>query len=56
MIALEVDNIDMALKSLRERGVRLISDDPASRAKGLPVFIHPQSTNGVLIELIEKAR
>jgi methylmalonyl-CoA/ethylmalonyl-CoA epimerase len=56
MIAMEVDNIDIALKSLRERGVRIVGDDPDSRAKGLPVFIHPQSTQGILIELVEKAR
>ena len=56
MIAMEVDNIDIALKSLRERGVRTVGDDPASRAKGLPVFIHPQSTQGILIELVEKTR
>ena len=55
MIALEVENIDSAIQSLKEKGVRLLSDDPESRAKGIPVFIHPQSTRGVLIELGQKA-
>lgn len=55
MIALEVENIDSAIQSFKEKGVRLLSDDPESRAKGIPVFIHPQSTRGVLIELVQKA-
>ena len=55
MIALEVENLDSAIQSLQEKGVRLLSADPESRAKGIPVFIHPQSTKGVLVELVQKA-
>ncbi len=55
MMALEVENIDSAIKSLSKRGVRLINTEPESRAKGIPVFIHPQSTKGVLVELVQKA-
>jgi len=55
MIALEVDGLDAALKSLQAKGVRLISDDAESRAKGVQPFIHPKSTHGVLVELVEKA-
>ena len=54
MIALEVDDLDSTIKSLEEKGVRLLSTDAESRAKGIPVFIHPQSTSGVLIELVKK--
>lgn len=53
MIALEVEDIDSAVQSLEEKGVRLLSVDAESRAKGIPVFIHPQSTRGLLIELVE---
>jgi methylmalonyl-CoA epimerase len=55
MIALEVDDIDSAVQSLQDKGVRLLSADAESRAKGIPVFIHPQSTKGLLIELVQKA-
>lgn len=55
MIALEVENIDSAIQSLGEKGVRLLGTEAESRAKGNPVFIHPQSSKGVLIELVQKA-
>ncbi len=55
MMALEVESIDSAIKSLSKRGVRLINTEPELRAKGNPVFIHPQSTKGVLVELVQKA-
>ena len=55
MIELEVESIDSAIQSLSEKGVRLIGADPESRAKGNPVWIHPQSAKGVLIELVPKA-
>jgi methylmalonyl-CoA epimerase len=55
MIALEVDGLDAALKSLQAEEVRLIGDDAESRARGTQPFIHPKSTHGVLIELVEKA-
>jgi len=53
MIALEVEDLDAAITELKGRGVRLLSDDPESRAKGIPVFIHPKSSRGVLIELVQ---
>ncbi len=55
MIALQVDGLDAALKTLQTNGVRLISDDAESRAKGVQPFIHPKSTHGVLVELVGKA-
>ena len=55
MMALEVENVDAAVKLLQAKGVRLINTDPESRDKGIPVFIHPKSTHGVLIELVQKA-
>ena len=54
MIELEVENVDSAIRSLTEKGVRLLGADPESRAKGSQVFIHPQSTKGVLIQLVQK--
>jgi methylmalonyl-CoA/ethylmalonyl-CoA epimerase len=54
-IALRVDNIDAALTELREKGVRLIDEKPRYGAGGARIaFIHPQSTRGVLLELVER--
>jgi methylmalonyl-CoA/ethylmalonyl-CoA epimerase len=54
-IALRVDNIEEALKELKEKGVRLIDENPRRGAGGAKIaFIHPKSTNGVLLELSER--
>ena len=55
MMAWEVENLDSAIQSLTEKGVRLLNADPESRAKGAQVFMHPKSTKGVLVELVQKA-
>jgi len=52
---LRVDNIEAALKELKEKGVRLIDEKPRRGAGGAKIaFIHPKSTNGVLLELSER--
>lgn len=49
-----VDDIESALKRLKERGVRLIDESPRPGAYNSRVaFIHPKATSGVLIELAE---
>jgi methylmalonyl-CoA/ethylmalonyl-CoA epimerase len=54
-IALRVENLDAALNELREKGIRLIDEKPRYGAGGaLIAFIHPQSTHGVLLELVER--
>ncbi|MBI4283216.1 MAG: VOC family protein [Chloroflexi bacterium] len=53
MLHLGVENLDSAIQALTEKGIRLLGADPESRAKGSEVFIHPQSTKGVLIEISE---
>jgi methylmalonyl-CoA/ethylmalonyl-CoA epimerase len=54
-IALRVDNIEEALRELKEKGVRLIDEKPRRGAGGAKIaFIHPKSTNGVLLELSER--
>ncbi len=53
-IALEVDNLEEMLARLKERGVRLINETPIAAAGGnRAAFIHPESANGVLVELYE---
>jgi methylmalonyl-CoA epimerase len=54
-VALRVDDVDAALAELKSRGVRLIDDTPRPGAHGTRVaFIHPASTHGVLVELVER--
>ncbi|KAF8795554.1 Methylmalonyl-CoA epimerase like protein [Argiope bruennichi] len=51
-ICLEVDNIENAVKDLKEKNIRLLSDEPKIGAHGKPViFLHPKDCSGVLIEL-----
>ena len=56
-ICLEVEDIERALADYKSRGFRLIDEVPRIGAEGHRVaFVHPQSTNGVLIELVESSR
>ena len=53
-ICFTVDNIELALKRLKEEGIQLIDESPRPGAYGARVaFIHPKAMNGVLIELAE---
>jgi methylmalonyl-CoA epimerase len=53
-IAVEVDDIRSSLKQLKENGVQLIDENPRIGAEGCQVaFVHPSSTGGVLMELVE---
>ena len=54
-ICLEVENINIAIKELKESRIEVLSDFPRVGAEGYKiVFIHPKSTGGVLVELAEK--
>jgi methylmalonyl-CoA epimerase len=54
-LCFEVDGIERVMKELADSGVRLIDEKPRPGAEGKPVaFVHPKSTLGVLVELIEK--
>ena len=53
-IAVRVDDIRVALARLKEKGARLIDEEPRAGAGGcLVAFVHPSSTGGVLLELVE---
>jgi methylmalonyl-CoA epimerase len=53
-IAVEVADIHGALAELKQRGARLIDETPRVGAGGsLIAFVHPSSTNGVLLELVQ---
>jgi len=54
-IALKVDDIKAQLDDLKQKGIRLIDEEPKMGAGGAKIaFIHPKSTNGILIELCER--
>lgn len=53
-ICLEVDDITGMLAQLQAKGVRLINEEPRTRADGKRyAFVHPECTSGVLVELYE---
>ena len=53
-ICYEVDDINETLRSLKEKGVKLINEEPRKGAHDtLIAFIHPKSTNGVLTEICQ---
>jgi len=54
-IAVQVEDIRGALANLRQRGARLIDEEPRQGAGGcLVAFVHPSSTGGVLLELVQR--
>ena len=53
-ICYSVPDLDSALEACRQNGYRLVDEKPRAGAGGRRVaFLHPKSTNGILIELTE---
>jgi len=53
-IAYRVDNLKNTLKRLQDKGFQIIDELPRNGAEGKKIaFIHPKSTNGILIELCQ---
>ena len=56
-IALEVEDIRDTLEKMKAAGFQLIDETPRPGAGNMLIaFIHPRSTNGVLIELCQPAK
>jgi methylmalonyl-CoA/ethylmalonyl-CoA epimerase len=54
-VAFRVADIEAALAELKQKGVQLIDQTPRKGAGGAKIaFLHPKSTNGVLVELCER--
>ncbi len=54
-LALDVENIELEIKRLSEEGFTLIHESPKEGADNKKIaFLHPKSTNGMLIELCEE--
>ncbi len=53
-LCVKVDDIEEALRRLKDKGMRLIDEQPRAGAAGKRIaFVHPKSTSGVLLELSE---
>ena len=56
-IAFATNNLDDALKKLKDKDIKLIDESARKGAEGLNIaFLHPKSTFGVLTELCEKPK
>ena len=56
-VAFEVENIEAEMKRLAALGFELLSEAPKNGADNkLVCFLHPKSTNGVLVELCQEKR
>lgn len=54
-IAVRVDDIDATLAHLKSQGAELLDEEPRIGGGGHRVaFVHPKTTNGILIELVER--
>jgi methylmalonyl-CoA/ethylmalonyl-CoA epimerase len=54
-VAYRVDDIHAALAGLRADGARLIDEAPRSGSRDtLIAFVHPHTTGGVLMELVQE--
>ena len=50
-----VDDLRSTLAALAQRGVELIDREPRTGADGDVAFLHPRASDGVLVELIDRA-
>jgi methylmalonyl-CoA/ethylmalonyl-CoA epimerase len=56
-IAIDVDDIVYEMNRLKKEGFILLNDEPKPGADNkLVCFLHPKSTNGVLIELCQEKK
>jgi methylmalonyl-CoA epimerase len=53
-IALRVDDLPAVLERLKLTGARLLNEPRPGAGGHMYVFVHPSSTGGVLLELIQK--
>ena len=54
-LAVSVEDIDLLISNLIKAGVRMINSEATIGAGGHRIaFVHPESTGGVLVELVER--
>jgi methylmalonyl-CoA epimerase len=54
-IAYRTHDIEAELDRLRGLGLRLIDERPRPGAHGLVAFVHPSSTGGILMEIVQRS-
>ena len=52
-VCFEVGDLDSEIESLRAKGVEIIGI-PREGIEGRIIFLHPKSTHGLLVELVQK--
>jgi methylmalonyl-CoA epimerase len=50
-ISIQVDDLDAEMKRLKGLGVQFTGEEPVQMHDAKLIFVHPRSTNGLLIEL-----
>lgn len=53
-VALRVDDLAASVQRLKQSGARLLNEPRIGAGGHTYVFVHPESTGGVLLELIQK--
>ena len=53
-VSIQVADLEGEMKRLKNLGVQFSGEEPALVSDSKVIFIHPRSTNGLLIELIER--
>ena len=55
-LAFRVDDVEAVSATLRERGLRLLYDEPRRGTSDSRInFVHPKDAGGVLVELVQPA-
>ncbi|MGD0229739.1 MAG: VOC family protein [Syntrophorhabdales bacterium] len=53
-LSLEVEDIEGVVTLLAQKGIRLVNQKPEIVGEMKTIFVHPGSTGGLLVELVEK--
>lgn len=53
-ISIRVDDLDAEMKRLKSLGVQFIGEEAAQLDDSRVIFIHPRSTSGLLVELVQR--
>ena len=55
LLSVEVDDMDATIKDLTAKGVQM-AGTPVDSGSSKLAFVHPKSTHGVLLQLVQKRR
>jgi methylmalonyl-CoA/ethylmalonyl-CoA epimerase len=56
-ISIQVDDLNGEIKRLKTHGVQFVNEEPSQVSETSKiVFVHPRSTQGLLIELIQRTK